>query len=202
MHLILVRHARPLPVQATEGRADPSLSDEGQEQASRLGAALSWLGVDALYASPLRRALETAAPTASATELEVTVDERLIELDSNLGMYATDDQLDANSALAEAYFKGDWSGISSETPDQFVERVCTTFDGIVQRHRGETVAVFTHGGVISAWVAGVVGAERFPITWFLSDYGAMNRFATQGCEMTRIMALNERPLAGWGQNTV
>jgi broad specificity phosphatase PhoE len=203
MHLILVRHARPLEARADPGeRADPSLSDEGVEQATRLGAALSWLGVDALYASPLKRALETAASTASATELEVIVDEGLLELDSDLGMYVHDEQAAANAALAEAYFKGDWSGISSESPEQFVDRVCTTLDGIVQRHRGETVAVFTHGGVISAWVAGVVGAERFPITWYLSDYGAMNRFATQGCARTRIMALNERPLAGWGQNTV
>jgi probable phosphoglycerate mutase len=196
MHLILVRHARPVSVEAAGGRADPSLSEEGSEQASRLAAALDWIGVDALYASPLRRALETAAPTAAATELEVTVDEGLLELDSRLGAYVSDDQRDAHGALAEAYFKGDWSEISSESPDEFVDRTCSCLDAIVQRHRGETVAVFTHGGVISAWVARVVGADRFPVTWFLSDYGAMNRFATQGCERTRIMALNERPLLG------
>jgi broad specificity phosphatase PhoE len=194
VQLILVRHARPVEVEAAEGRADPSLSDEGCEQAARLAAALSRIGVHAVYASPLRRALETAAPTAAATELEVTVDEGLLELDSRLGAYAPDDQLDARGALAEAYFKGDWSGISSESPEEFVQRVCGCLDGIVQRHRGETVAVFTHGGVISAWVASVVGAERFPVTWFLCDYGAMNRFATQGCDRTRILSLNEYPL--------
>jgi len=203
VHLILVRHARPVEVTAVDaGRADPSLSDEGHEQAARVAAALGWIGVDALYASPLRRARETAEPTATACEMEVTVDECLLELDNALGMYAPDDQLDAHSELAEAYFKGDWSGISSESPEEFVGRVCSGLDGIVQRHRGQTVAVFTHGGVISAWVAGVVGAERFPITWFLSDYGHLNRFATQGCARTRIMALNERPLLNLDQKTV
>ena len=199
MQLILVRHARPVELSVESGRADPSLSAEGEEQAARVAVALGWTGVDAVYASPLRRALETAAPTAAACDLDVIVDEGLIELDNELGTYATDDQLDARSALAEAYFKGDWSEISSESPAEFVDRVCGALDGIVARHRGETVAVFTHGGVISAWVAGVVGAERFPITWFLSDYGHMNRFATQGCRKTRIMALNERPVVSLDQ---
>ncbi len=202
MQLILVRHARPVDAAVPSGRADPSLSEEGSEQAVRLGAALSWIGVDAVYASPLRRALETAAPTAAACELEVTVDHGLVELDSELNRYAPDDQHDIRSALAEAYFRGDWRGISSESPEQFVDRVCSCLDGIVQRHRGRTVAVFTHGGVISAWVAGVVGAERFPIPWFLCDYGAMNRFATQGCDRTRILSLNEFPLPNLAQKTV
>lgn len=202
MHLILVRHARPVELTVVEGRADPTLSAEGREQAERLGAALDWIGVDALYSSPLRRTLETAAPTADSTGLEITVDENLVELDSEMMTYAPDDQHDTKSALAQAYFNGDWSGISSETPDQFVERIRSTLDAIVDRHRGQTVAVFTHGGVISAWVACAVGAERFPITWYLSDYGAMNRFATQGSDRTLIKSLNEKPLLDLRQKDV
>lgn len=193
MNLVLIRHARPLAVTAVEGRADPSLSEEGHAQAARLATALTALGVDALYSSPLQRTLETAAPTVAATGLEVNVDKRLIELDSELGQYARDDELSADSDLAAAYFSGDWSKISSETPEQFVDRIRTTLDSIVHAHRGQTVAVFTHGGVISAWIACVVGADRFPIPWYLSDYGAMNRFVTQGADRTRITALNERP---------
>ncbi|MBV9283078.1 MAG: histidine phosphatase family protein [Acidimicrobiia bacterium] len=197
MNLILVRHARPLKLSVEEGRADPSLDKEGADQALRLAAALSWLGVDALYASPLKRAIETAAPTASSTGLEVTIEEDLLELDSRMGTYAPDDMLDAESTLAKAYFSGDWSGISAESPEQFVERIRSCLDGIVERHRRQTVAVFTHGGVISAWVASVVGAERFPISWFLSDYGNMSRFQTQGSHKTRIVSLNESPLNHW-----
>lgn len=197
MNLILVRHARPVKQSVEEGRADPSLDDEGAGQALRVAAALSWLGVDALYSSPLRRALETAAPTAAATELEVTVEEGLLELDSRLGTYAPDDMLDAEGALATAYFSGDWSALSAESPEEFVERVRSCVDSIVESHRGQTVGVFTHGGVISAWVASVAGAERFPISWFLSDYGNMNRFQTQGSHKTRIVSLNESPLNHW-----
>ena len=109
--------------------------------------------------------------------------------------YAPDDQLSTKSDLAAAYFSGDWSQIRSESPDQFVARIRSTLDTVVQRHRSQTVAVFTHGGVISAWIACVAGAERFPITWFLSDYGAMNRFATQGPDRTLIKSLNEHPPA-------
>jgi len=193
MNLILIRHARPDAVTVESGRADPSLGDAGREQAALLAIALNLLGVDALYSSPLRRALETAAPTAAAMSLDVAVDDNLVELDSGMSSYAPDDEIDADSALAEAFLKGDWSEISSESPDQFVARARSALDAIVQRHRGETVAVFTHGGVISAWVASVVGAEKFPVTWFLSDYGAMNRFVTQGADRTLIKSLNEQP---------
>jgi len=193
VNLILVRHARPTEMDVLDGRADPPLSDIGKEQAARVADALSAANVDALYSSHLRRTQETAAPTVEKTGLGLIVEERLVELDSRLARYTPDDQHDATSELAAAYFAGDWSKISSETPDQFVERIRSTLDDIVDRHRGQTVAVFTHGGVISAWIASVVGAEGFPITWFLSDYGAMNRFATQGADRTRILALNELP---------
>lgn len=198
MRLILVRHARPTEMNVIDGRADPSLSDIGREQAARLAAPLTSLELDALYSSPLNRTKETAAPTAAKTGLDVTIDERLVELDSRLSVYTPDDQLDPKGEMAEAFFKGDWSKISTETPDQFFDRIRSSLDEIVQRHRGQTVAVFTHGGVINAWLACAVGAERFPITWFLSDYGAMNRFVTTGHDSTLILALNEHPPRGPG----
>ena len=68
MELILIRHGLPLRVDNSETgeEADPSLSPLGERQAEALA---NWLihgpaaqKIDAIYASPKRRALETVQP--------------------------------------------------------------------------------------------------------------------------------------------
>jgi len=62
------------------GRADIPLSARGREQARLLAAALSSRCVGAVYASPLSRARETAAPLAQARGVEVVPDPRLMDM--------------------------------------------------------------------------------------------------------------------------
>ena len=52
--------------------ADPSLTAEGAANAQRLAAMLSSKGVTAVFATPTRRAMETAAPLAAQLGLKVT----------------------------------------------------------------------------------------------------------------------------------
>lgn len=61
--LFLVRHAEPEQRGVLLGRMDPALSHYGREQARKLASALP--NYEAVYASPLRRALETAAILAA-----------------------------------------------------------------------------------------------------------------------------------------
>lgn len=58
-------------MQKAEG-ADPSLSAEGAANAERLAKALADKGIAAIFATPTRRAMETAAPTARRTGVEIT----------------------------------------------------------------------------------------------------------------------------------
>ncbi len=64
MDLLLIRHALPVRIEGGDGPADPELSDDGWRQAGALAAWLADDGIDAMVASPLRRAQETAAPLA------------------------------------------------------------------------------------------------------------------------------------------
>lgn len=57
------------------------LNEKGQQQAQALGEALKDAPIQALYASPLERAMETAAPIARARGLEIQVEAGLIETD-------------------------------------------------------------------------------------------------------------------------
>jgi probable phosphomutase (TIGR03848 family) len=82
--LILLRHGRSTANAAgvlaghTPGVA---LDEHGQAQAETLVKRLAQLPVAALVSSPLQRCRETVAPLAQARELEVTLDDRFIEVD-------------------------------------------------------------------------------------------------------------------------
>ena len=60
MRLVLIRHAQPEMHGRIYGRLDPALSATGRAQARALVAGLRGVKLEAVYASPLRRALETA----------------------------------------------------------------------------------------------------------------------------------------------
>jgi alpha-ribazole phosphatase len=63
------------------GRSDVSLSEAGRQQAKSLAERLKPIPFEALYSSPLKRALETARLIAEPVGLEPILDERLVELD-------------------------------------------------------------------------------------------------------------------------
>jgi len=82
MRLILIRHGETEHNrgQLTLGRADVPLNDRGRAQARAL--ATSFLRrPDAIVSSPLARALDTARGIASATGVDMEIDDGLIEMD-------------------------------------------------------------------------------------------------------------------------
>ncbi|HVX23400.1 MAG TPA: histidine phosphatase family protein [Acidimicrobiales bacterium] len=79
--IYLARHGRT-PLNAAgvlRGRLDPPLDQVGRRQARRLGAALGRRGITVVVASPLRRAVDTAAAVAGQAGLSVETDVRLID---------------------------------------------------------------------------------------------------------------------------
>ncbi|MBR2754808.1 MAG: histidine phosphatase family protein [Lachnospiraceae bacterium] len=64
---------------ALQGRSDHPLNDTGIAQAQEAAAMLKGITFDAVYSSPLIRAVQTAK--ILAPELEPIIDERLIEMD-------------------------------------------------------------------------------------------------------------------------
>jgi len=79
----LVRHGQTASSarMAYSGRSDIPLTDAGREQARHAAQQLKTAGVDAVIASPLIRARDTAQAIVDATGAPLTVDERLTEVD-------------------------------------------------------------------------------------------------------------------------
>src|SRR5665213_93278 len=127
----LVRHG-----DCYEGMAegpDPPLSPLGRRQAEQLAVRVKQAGVAAIYASPFRRAVETARILGN----DIIEDKRLVEIELELG---DDGNLD---------FK--------ETAASVVERMRSAIDTIVEAHPGQRVVVVTHGVALMAYVTDVLG---------------------------------------------
>jgi broad specificity phosphatase PhoE len=87
MILHLVRHGESLFNQERriQGQSDVELSPLGHRQSAAVAATFKGISIDAIYASPLRRAVETAQPIAAELGLEIRLDDRLKEI--NAGMF-------------------------------------------------------------------------------------------------------------------
>jgi broad specificity phosphatase PhoE len=83
MRLILVRHAESSWNQEKriQSFSDTELNQRGEEQAKRIALALREEKVNAIYSSPLKRAVETAEAIARVRHLEVNIDPDLGEID-------------------------------------------------------------------------------------------------------------------------
>src|SRR5262245_14347132 len=67
-----------------QGQTDVALSPLGERQSQALAADLATSPIDAVYSSPLKRAMQTAKPIALALNLDVRSDDRLKELHAGI----------------------------------------------------------------------------------------------------------------------
>ena len=83
LEIILARHGETdwNVAEVFRGRADVALNETGVQQAELLGEYLSGVKIDAVYSSPLKRALKTAEAIAGRHALEVNVVHGLIDFD-------------------------------------------------------------------------------------------------------------------------
>ena len=157
MRLLLIRHGEtPYNAQQlTLGREDVPLTERGRRQAEALAAALASAGsrrINAVYASPLRRAIDTATPIAEALGLPVQVEDGLIEMDVGeldgqpfekvREHYPDFLRLWFSDQLGEAVMPG------GECLRDVQERAWSSVAGFCERHADETVAAVSHNFVI------------------------------------------------------
>jgi probable phosphoglycerate mutase len=172
MQVLLIRHALPLRSEHGEG-SDPDLSDEGLEQVARLPEALARFPIARVVSSPQRRAIQTAEPVAAARELPVEIDDRFAEYDRDLPLYIPVEQIrDENPQEWARMAQGHLPSAVDE--GAFRARVGAAVDDLVAAADPEdTVAVFSHGGVINLLLHEILGTARllsFPI-----DYASLTR---------------------------
>jgi broad specificity phosphatase PhoE len=162
--LLLIRHGRSADVvPGTDEAHNPELHELGHHQVRALAARLAEAPIDAVYASHLKRAVETARPLASARGLAVQVIEDLEEV--RLGDWAKG-EFRRRAATRDPEWvawsrTGRWDGIPGcEGDEVFRRRIRHSIDQAIAAHSGGTIAVVAHGGSINAYLAEVLGIER------------------------------------------
>ncbi len=144
MHLYFVRHGETdwNAERRIQGSTDIPLNETGRRQASGTGRLLARRSWDALYASPLSRAFETASIIGAEVGLPTPIPlPEIVERNYGEAEGLTGSEIDAR-------FPGDSPVPGRETREEVVARVLPALLELAERHSGQNVIVVGHGGVI------------------------------------------------------
>lgn len=156
MKLLLARHGQTdwNLSQRFQGHSDVPLNQIGRQQGMALAGRLSGQIFDFIYSSDLQRACETAKMLSNG-KIEMRTDPRLREM--NFGAWEglsyqeiKEQDPDALSAWeSDSYQHPPTDG---ETLEQFARRVRSMLDDLCEWHKGQTVLVVAHGGVLQTLI--------------------------------------------------
>jgi broad specificity phosphatase PhoE len=195
--LLLVRHAEVEQRyhKIFGGTIDMNLSPLGEEQARKLADYLHGKKIDAIYASPMKRVQQTLAPCLNNGAPAQTIIPGLREINF-----------------------GDWTGLNWEkvceqfnldphewldhiergiTPNgengaQFRARVEPCLRDIIQRHPGQTVGIFCHGGVVRMILSILLKLPLPKTNAFEVEYASVTRVALHA-KLAEVELLNFTP---------
>lgn len=165
-----------------QGHTDIPLSELGRAQARLLGQALGDVSLDALYASDLLRAQETAHAVAAAQarqeELALQLDPQLRERSFGCFEGLTWEQIKARWPSQSEQWRrrdADFGAEGGETLADFYQRSVAALTRIASGHPGQTIAIVTHGGVLDCLYRAATGLSlQAPRSWTLGN-AAINR---------------------------
>jgi broad specificity phosphatase PhoE len=191
--LVLVRHAEPVRIVDASGPADPPLTDLGRRQAEAAAAWLSSETFDAVYASPMRRAQQTAELIAAPHGLAITIEDGIAEYDRQSEFYIPVEELKTST---DPELIAHWRALAEDRLEDVVEdaatfrpRVHGSIERIIAAHPGQRVLAVCHGGVINVAIAELLGLERS--LWFEPAYASIHRVAASRAGVRTIVSLNE-----------
>ena len=162
--VLLIRHGQQeIDRETVSDFRDPPLSELGRKQAKALGESLKDVHFDAVFASTLQRARDTALALTEHHDLEPQIIEDLREhevfrdlpADKPLDKLLTRELLRAlqsrliNEKTADAY-------PYSEGSAEFRKRAVNAVEQAIWTQRAERIAIVCHAGVINAYVSHVM----------------------------------------------
>ncbi len=161
MILYCIRHGQSIynAEGRIQGQADVPLSDLGRLQGQAAARAIVGLGVEAVFASPLQRARDTAGMVADGLGLEVQTDDRLKEVDCGLFQDRMRGEiLREYEGMIERWRSGhpDFVFPQGESRQNLIRRGHEVLDAISKSPHA-AVAVVSHGGLLLAGMKSLLG---------------------------------------------
>jgi probable phosphoglycerate mutase len=131
------------------------LTQVGIQQAEQSGKMLESLNISAIYSSPIDRALQTAEIVGKHCDLDITNDDRLIELDMGKFTKMPYDQIFAKHGNVFLKFYEGSNEVSENGVETFAnvqKRVFDMVDFVVNKHKNQNVVLVTHMDPIKAMI--------------------------------------------------
>ncbi|MBI2852527.1 MAG: histidine phosphatase family protein [Chloroflexi bacterium] len=162
--ILLVRHGETQwnIEEVFRGRADIELNDTGLEQAKLLAEYLRNATIEAVYSSPLKRAVRTAETIANLHHLKVGVTPALTDMD--FGDWECLPLKEVSERYPELYTR--WenhpekvSPPGGETLDDVRDRAVSLVNEVVVKHRG-TVTLVSHRVVNKVLICALLGLDN------------------------------------------
>jgi broad specificity phosphatase PhoE len=152
----LIRHASCRGLGQTLWGRTPGiwLNEEGKLQAHRLAERFKGIALDAIYSSPLERALETAETIGRSTDLEIKTSSALNEIDFGEWTGKTFETLSRDKDWQ--LFNTHRSIANVPAGESFLKvqnRIVEELSLLLQQHGNARIAIVSHADVIRAAVA-------------------------------------------------
>jgi probable phosphoglycerate mutase len=186
--LCIVRHGETAwnAEHRVQGQLDVPLNAIGLAQARAAARVLGREKFDAIYSSDLSRARQTAEPTATMHAAPVRLEEALRE--RHYGIFERLTYAEVKRKFPEDYARfeardPDYAFRTGESLKDFSARSIAVISRIVEQHQGQSILVFTHGGVLDKLYRFVTG---LPLS-------APREFGIPNAGLNRI----ERTPSGW-----
>ncbi len=134
-----------------QGSTDNDITDFGEKQLEKLSERFSNIPLDKIYTSPLLRARKTALAIQGARDIEIEALSGIVELNGGII---------ENKPVAESFAKfpeykdawfnhpEDFAPENGEAMRDAYKRIEKAFFELVEKHKGETIACASHGGII------------------------------------------------------
>ena len=168
------------------------LTETGIGQAEHAAVLLGDMNISAIYSSPIQRARHTAGIVGDHCSVNVTEDERLIELDMGKFTGKPYDEISASHGnVSEKFYNGDLeiahNGV--ETFDQVKKRVLEMADHVTGNHPGQNVVLVTHMDPIKAMLSAIVDLSPTNLFEIIIANASLNVFGEHEGKFS-LMGLN------------
>jgi broad specificity phosphatase PhoE len=197
--LYLVRHGQSAG--NAEGRfgghSPTPLSELGIQQAELTAQALAKENINAIYTSDLFRAVQTAEPLAKLLDLPVIKTSAFRE--RNVGVLEGKTFDESKEEFPKDYYALVNRSVhhvitEGESYRHLLRRATSALREILNIHRGEKVAVFSHTGAIcfmTLYLLGAIHRKTQTTPWLVTSNCGVNRFEIRGRNNVRVLAIND-----------
>jgi len=178
-NIYLVRHGQTAwnKEEIFRGRSDVPLNDTGLREAELAGEFFRGLEIDAVYSSPLLRALETARKIASVLHLDVNPLPGIIDMSFGIWEGQPLEEVKRNDGERYRIWRDEPHVLvlpKGESLDEVRARSMAALEEVIRSHLGKNVILVSHRVINKVILCGVLGLDNSHFWQIAQDTTAIN----------------------------